>query len=327
MKFSIITPVYNAEKYLKKCIDSVLEQTYHDWELILINDGSTDGSFEIIEDVRKKDERIIAIHQTNSGPGPSRNRGLDCATGEYIVFLDSDDYIDEDYLKLVASKSKIYDVIFIDVLQVSEENRIIKSEFMSRYRDMDKDDLLRSQMTGKLPWGGVRKVVSRELIQKNKIRYSHLMNGEEALFSFRVLYLASNISFLDNKPVYFYVNHEGSQSKLNLIDPWGEVVINLRTYITTHNLYAEYGNTLNSFNMMSTGISLDRICKIYTGKECMKLAKNRINIFLKTLDRNQGIDYSNLDYRVVFLSWFLVRGAVLPLVLASKIKRILNNIL
>ena len=90
-KISIIVPVYNTEKYLPRCIDSILNQTFKDFELILINDGSTDLSAEIIEDYARMDKRIKTLHIENSGQGAARNRGLDIATGDYIGFVDSDD--------------------------------------------------------------------------------------------------------------------------------------------------------------------------------------------------------------------------------------------
>ena len=97
MKFSVIVPVFNAEKYLQKCVSSVIDQRYKDWELILVDDGSRDRSPSIIDDYAKQDNRVISIHQQNAGPGIARNNGLQYATGDYVVFLDSDDYIDPDY--------------------------------------------------------------------------------------------------------------------------------------------------------------------------------------------------------------------------------------
>lgn len=94
-KISIIVPIYNAEKYIDKCIESIINQTFKDIEIILINDGSSDGSRNIIDRYAKKDKRIIAIYQENSGPSVARNKGIKIAKGKYIGFVDSDDYIEE----------------------------------------------------------------------------------------------------------------------------------------------------------------------------------------------------------------------------------------
>ena len=95
MKFSVIVPVYNCERYLKRCIKSILNQTYKNFELILINDGSIDRSIEICREAASLDNRVIIIEQENQGPGAARNNGIKNATGDFIVFIDSDDYIEE----------------------------------------------------------------------------------------------------------------------------------------------------------------------------------------------------------------------------------------
>lgn len=122
-KVSIIIPVYNVEKYLAECIESVLQQTYTNWEMLLIDDGSTDHSSEICEEYAKKDVRIKVIHQENGGQSKARNTGLDAATGEYIMFLDSDD---------------IYDEKAVEVLQkeISEKNA---DYIVANYMNMEND--------------------------------------------------------------------------------------------------------------------------------------------------------------------------------------------
>ena len=93
-KVSIIVPIYNSEKYMNKCIESILNQTLTEIEIILVNDGSTDNSGKIIDNYAKKDNRIKVIHQQNSGPSVARNKGISTAKGKYIGFVDSDDYIE-----------------------------------------------------------------------------------------------------------------------------------------------------------------------------------------------------------------------------------------
>lgn len=102
-KISIIVPVYNTAKYLEQCIDSIVAQTYTDWELLLIDDGSTDRSGDICETYAAKDTRIRVFHKENGGVSSARNLGLDHAQGEWITFVDSDDYIEENFLKSFES--------------------------------------------------------------------------------------------------------------------------------------------------------------------------------------------------------------------------------
>ena len=153
MTISAIVPVYNTEKLVGRCIDSVIAQTYPNWELILVDDGSTDGSLGVLREYETKDSRIKAIHQDNAGPGLARNKGIENATGDYIVFVDSDDVIKPDYFEKLSYETA--DVVFIDINQVDEDFNVQRKEHMSDYQSLSKDDLLRSQLTGKFPWGGV----------------------------------------------------------------------------------------------------------------------------------------------------------------------------
>ena len=111
-KISIIIPIYNVKEYLKRCVDSVLNQSYKNIEVILIDDGSTDGSEKICDEYAKKDKRVVVVHQKNSGVSASRNKGIELATGKYIGFVDSDDYIHKDmfeklYNSLISTSSSI----------------------------------------------------------------------------------------------------------------------------------------------------------------------------------------------------------------------------
>lgn len=99
-KISVIIPIYNTEKYLEKCINSVISQTYENWELLLIDDGSTDNSGIVCDAFAKKDARIVVKHQENKGRSAARNKGLEIATGQYIMFVDSDDWVDDRCLEL-----------------------------------------------------------------------------------------------------------------------------------------------------------------------------------------------------------------------------------
>lgn len=326
MKISIIVPIYNAEQYLKKCISSVMSQTYSNWELILINDGSTDGSSNIINMMAETDDRIIAIHQENMGPGKTRNRGIERATGEYIVFLDSDDFLDKDYLGLLVEKAERNDIVFIDVNQITTEGRVLAKEKMSKYKKWSKERILRSQMTGKIPWGGVRKAVSIKLLRDNNIGFTTHSVGEEALYSFCILYAAETIGFLDEKPVYFYVNHENSQSKLRAIDPLGNVVMFLREYLQQQNLYLKFADTVNAFNLTATIISLDRIAQMYKGKEMVHKAEDRIMQFKASYDNNVGLDFRNMSYKAKIFAPFLKFGIYRPVILASNLRKCMFGI-
>lgn len=105
---SIIVPVYNSSNFLRRCVSCIFNQTYKNWELILIDDGSTDGSAVICDEYTKEDERVKVIHQQNLGASFARKRGIDVAKGEYLTFLDSDDIVEEDYLERLYNAMKQY---------------------------------------------------------------------------------------------------------------------------------------------------------------------------------------------------------------------------
>lgn len=122
MKFSIIIPVYNVEKYLKKCIDSVLNQTYQDFEIIIVNDGSTDNSSQILNNYKDND-KIIIINQSNHGLSYSRNKGVEKSSGEYILFLDSDDYYEIKLLETLNNNTgDSPEIIRFQMQEVKESN-------------------------------------------------------------------------------------------------------------------------------------------------------------------------------------------------------------
>lgn len=152
MQISVIIPVYNAAPYLVRSVNSVINQTFPNWELILVDDGSKDSSGQICDEFAQRDSRVRVVHQENAGAGAARNDGIKQASGEYIVFVDSDDFIEPDYLALLSKHSE--DLVFIDVDRVDSKGNVVGIEYMSKYKHLAKDELLRRQMTGRLPWGG-----------------------------------------------------------------------------------------------------------------------------------------------------------------------------
>ena len=117
MLFSIIVPVYNVEKYIHKCIESFICQTYKDIEIILVDDGSTDNSSSIFDEYADKDKRIRVIHKKNGGLSDARNAGIEIASGEYILFVDSDDYIETDTCRKLLKYTKLdCDIIIADAI-------------------------------------------------------------------------------------------------------------------------------------------------------------------------------------------------------------------
>ena len=130
VSITVIVPIYNVEKYLKRCIESILNQTFKDFELLLLNDGSTDSSGKICDIYASKDNRIVVRHKKNQGVSTTRNLGIDIAKGEYITFIDSDDWIEKDYLEKMYSKIKEMNVPLLITGYIEERNGIVKNTFI-----------------------------------------------------------------------------------------------------------------------------------------------------------------------------------------------------
>lgn len=295
---SVIVPVYNAEKYIERCVNSIISQTYSDWELFLIDDGSKDNSLKKIKEYEQRDKRITAIHQENQGAGAARNKGLEFVSGSYVVFVDSDDYIEANYFNLLSKHNE--DVVFIDVNRRNEKGEITAQERLSAYKETDKDDILRGQMTGKILWGGVRKAVKRELLENHGIRYSDLKVGEEAIYSFQLLYYAESISFIENA-VYNYEVHAGSLSQAVQDDPWGPVAIALREKVKTMGCYEDYANTLNTFIITASIVSLSKMALSLRFRNFEKKSKQRMKIAYSLVDSRYGIDFRNMNNKAKLL--------------------------
>lgn len=152
---SVIIPIYNADKYLVRCLESIRHQSYSCFEVIMVDDGSSDNSGEICDQYALKDDRFKVIHKVNEGAGLSRNVGIDKAQGDYIVFIDADDYITPQYFSMLSTHNE--DVVFIDINYVAEDGEFLRKENMSNFMNVELETILRCNMTGKLMWGGVEK--------------------------------------------------------------------------------------------------------------------------------------------------------------------------
>lgn len=212
---SIIVPVYNTAKYLSECLDSILNQTYADIEVILVDDGSTDNSLEICQDYQKKDERVQVYHQENSGVSAARNFGLDCARGEYISFCDSDDKIAPELYQILYSTMQKYDVdrvvsgytyLFDDGRTLYSKPRIQDGKYTSS--DILKKTIDDGTLSGFLFSGVNNSLHKKKIIDEHNLRFdSNIKYNEDSLFSFQYMLHSRSIYSLQSKPTYFYRQH------------------------------------------------------------------------------------------------------------------------
>ena len=219
-KISILVPIYNVEKYLKECLDSVINQTLRDIEIICINDGSTDSCAKILAEYQNKDSRIKVINKENSGYGISMNMGLDAVTGEYIGIVESDDFVKntmfEDLYNLAVKNEA--DIVKSDYFYyTTSNNQTRKSGKISKFiankvvNTKTHSDLLKMQPS---IWSAIYK---RELIDTNNVRFLETPGAsyQDTAFSFKVLTLAEKIVLTDKAYLYYRQDNVNSsvQSK------------------------------------------------------------------------------------------------------------------
>ena len=171
-KVSIIVPVYKAEKYLNRCIDSILAQTFTDWELLLIDDGSPDRSGDICDEYAKKDTRIRVFHKKNGGVSSARNAGLDVAKGQWVVFVDSDDWCEENYLcDFINTQNILHEECVVLQGRMNEVDEKVVDNLVLKecsYENVSEAMLENNLLTFGAPYC---KLYSNILIQKNRIRF------------------------------------------------------------------------------------------------------------------------------------------------------------
>ena len=211
-KISVIVPVYNVEAYLERCVESILHQTYTNFELILINDGSTDSSGQICDDLAYQYENIKVYHIENAGVSNARNVGIQLATGAWITFIDSDDFVTQDYLATLASAVEGEHVGFVIAPLHHIKNGIEtdlppysgRKELWSTEKTMK--ELL---MTTKTSFFPVAKLFKRDLLVDEKFNTDYHL-AEDALFLTELLLKTRCSSVFIDKPIYYYDHREGS---------------------------------------------------------------------------------------------------------------------
>ena len=205
-RISVIVPVYNVEKYFERCIRAIIEQKYSNLEIILINDGSTDRSGTICDDWAKRDSRIVVIHQNNAGQASARNRGLEIATGDYIAFVDSDDWISLDTYEYMLNLMDYYDADIVDISICETFNDNPKaysnSPIITLFEGKDiLYDYMLCGISAKSPYSACRKFYKRSSI--NNIRFEVGTINEDIIFNYLVLLNAKRI-VKSTKECYYY---------------------------------------------------------------------------------------------------------------------------
>lgn len=205
-KVSLIVPIYNTEKYLKKCITSLVEQTLDDIEIILINDGSTDNSEKIVKSF--KDKRIKYISKNNEGIGKTRNLGIEKATAEYLAFVDSDDYLCKDFCEKMYNKAK-KDKCDLVICDFYKDEDILKEINFISFKDTNLKKM--PELINYINLGPCNKLYKKDLFKNKDNRFIENLKYEDAPFVIRMLISANKIGKVD-KCLTNYVIHDKSET-------------------------------------------------------------------------------------------------------------------
>ena len=260
-KVSVIVPVYNVEQYLERCLDSIVNQTLEDIEIIIVNDGSTDGSLKICEKYQAEDKRIILLNQNNKGVGHARNKALDIVRGEYICFVDSDDWIDITMLEEIYNffKKTQADVIQFNYTTYYENGKFqgyqnigkwLKKYLNKNIRNYEtfnfQDVVIKSfKYLPKQIWD---RAYSTEFIKNNNIHFAPTKISEDNAFSLAAYLLAKKILYIDTS-FYNYFMRTGSTVNKASNDNFDifEAIKFLENYMRKIGIYEKYSHAFKNY--------------------------------------------------------------------------------
>jgi glycosyltransferase involved in cell wall biosynthesis len=345
---SIIIPVFNAEQYLTQCLESVLNQTYKRLEVICVNDGSCDNSIEILNQFQNKDDRIIIIDKMNEGVSAARNIALQKAQGNYVMFIDADDWIDSDTCEtaLFEMKRTNSDVVMWSYTSEHETNQVpkmifpedtvferkaVRKKIHRRLIGIYGEELAHPELADSLctVWG---KLYKKELILKNNISFIDLKKigtYEDGIFNLEVFYYVNKAAYI-NKCFYHYRRENNSSVtsgyRQSLFSQWQNLFRIMYEYIDEKKLPDIYTIALNNRIAMSIlGLGLNEL-----GHDCSARKK------IKTIRKMLSIEYyreayKKLDMRYFPIHWKIFycfakqRNAVGVYALLNIIKRIISR--
>ena len=309
-KVSIIIPVYGVEKYISKCLESLVNQTLNDIEIIVVNDGTKDNSQKIIDKyVKKYPDKIKSYIKENGGQGSARNYGLKKATGEYIGYVDSDDFVEKDMYKKLYNKAieNDYDIVVCGNYNVSEDyqNKNIDT-FINNY-NTDLENIFFGKMA---VWN---KIYKRDILIKNKLEFKEKVWYEDLAFTLKAIMNSNTFAFID-EPLYDYLIREGStmnnsnvQRNLEILDAFNDIL----SYIQ-HNKKEEYFSKIEFLAIDHIYISaIVRVLKADADDKVKRETINKLidymnkkfpnyknNKYINTLSKNRKIIYKLINIKM-----------------------------
>ena len=275
-KISIVIPVYNTEKYLRECLDSIINQTFSDWEVICVNDGSTDNSLEILKEYEQKDRRFVVITQQNKGVSTARNVGMQQAKGEYLMFVDSDDWLADDACEKVynTSKDRGCDILIFSHYEYTDTSCKSDGRLQNLYLEIkDKSTDFQTSFANILiaPNNVCGKLYKTSFLKQNAIIFPpNIQSGEDKIFYTNACILAKSICVLFEHLYYYRVNAANSLTK------------NEQTVVPhLYTMHLELKKMLQSYNMSNYNI-VYALCLDWAVNILLWQWERVHNIFLKS---------------------------------------------
>ncbi len=287
---SVVVPCYNIEKYVEKCIDSILNQTYENLEIILVDDGATDNTGKILDKI--KDKRVKVIHQKNAGLSAARNSGLKIATGKYVCFIDGDDFIDEKYVETLlnfAEKSDS-DITICGYYEFYEESGEKSAPFTHKPVTYTGEQAVRDYFhfpsaCAVVAWN---KLYKTELFKSNKIEYPVGKKYEDSYTTYKLFYKSEKITYISS-PLYFYLQRRdsimggGKFTKERFANTFC-IIDETKEYFKDNGEYEKYIDDITIFETICLSYGVERMIK--EGTHCderveavKRLRENRKKIY------------------------------------------------
>lgn len=299
---SIIVPIYNVEKYLQRCIDSILKQTFKDFELILVDDGSPDKCGEICDEYKKKDSRVRVIHKENGGLSDARNAGLDIAKGDYIGFVDSDDFINKNmyqvlYEAIINTRAEVSQCKFKYFSNESEIKEInYGDEEYKLYRNTEAiESVIENEILNVNVWN---KLYSRHLFKD--IRFPKGKIHEDEFVTYKLFFYSNRICYVNKELYYYFNNSQGimrSNSILKKLD-WIEAIEERNEFLLNTaeiDLYNRSNKNL-FFNLVKYKYILKNNNYINDNGKYIKLIDDKVNKLIINMKNNNQI---SLKHKIV----------------------------
>lgn len=276
-KISVIVPIYNTESYLKECLDSIINQTLLDIEIILINDGSTDNSSIIMKEFKEKDSRIIIINQKNQGQGEARNVGIKLAKAPYLAFVDSDDIIHPKMLEKLYSKILLDNSDIVKCTYTRELNNFFTNENYKTINFNTKDKYFKEILSINylsLIWDGLYK---KNLFTKNHLFFKNMVY-EDAELLFKLVYNSKKLSYIQDTLYFWRETNNSTSRSINKkqIDDIFKVIRITYNFLEKENIYIKYK------------IEFLQRCFYYQNRILDKIngyGKDKKEIYIKYLDK------------------------------------------